>query len=72
MTRKIEISLSENAVYKVENGNLEKISLNTDAVLVIKKKDLKLITKPESGFGEQLITWQDGKIHTEKVSFTMR
>lgn len=72
MVRKIEINLSENAVYEVKDGQLKKINLSTDAVLVIKKKDLKLITKPESGFGEQLITWQDGKIHTEKVSFTMK
>lgn len=73
MVRKIaEVSLSEDAVYRVKNGKLEKISMNTDAVLVIKRKDLKLVTKPESGFGKQLITWQDGKIHTEEVSFTMR
>ena len=48
------------------------ISLNEDAVLVIKKGELKKMTKPDSGFGEHVITWQDGKIHAEKVSYTMK
>lgn len=50
----------------------EVVSLEEDAVLVVKKGKLKTVTKPDSGFGEHLITWQDGKIHTEKVSYTMR
>ncbi|MDW0113781.1 DUF3954 domain-containing protein [Sporosarcina saromensis] len=48
------------------------VDLKEDAVLVIKKGKLKVVTKPDSGFGEHLITWQDGKIHAEKVSYTMR
>lgn len=53
-------------------GKKVEVSLKEDAVLVVKKGELKVVTKPESGFGEHLITWQNGKIHTEKVSFTMK
>jgi len=48
------------------------IDLLEDAVYVVKKGKLKKIDKPQSGFGEQLVTWQDGKIHAEKVSYTMK
>lgn len=48
------------------------IKLDEDAAYVVKKGVLKKVPKPSTGFGEQLITWQDGKIHTEKVSYTIK
>lgn len=48
------------------------IKLDEDAVFVVKKGVLKELPKPPSGFGEQFITWQDGKIQVEKVSYTVK
>lgn len=48
------------------------VDLNEDAVLVIKQGQLKRIPKPISGYGEHVITWQNGKIHAEKVSYTVK
>ncbi|MEN2765661.1 DUF3954 domain-containing protein [Ornithinibacillus xuwenensis] len=48
------------------------IKLDQDAVFIVKKGQLKKINAPDSGFGEQTITWQDGKIHAEKVSYTVK
>jgi Protein of unknown function (DUF3954) len=52
--------------------NKVEIDLKEDAVLVIKNGQLKKINAPDSGFGEQTITWQNGKIAHEKVSYTVR
>lgn len=49
-----------------------KVDLSEDAVLVIKKGELKRVPKPDSGYGEHVITWQNGKIHAEKVSYTVK
>ncbi|WBX81307.1 DUF3954 domain-containing protein [Virgibacillus salarius] len=48
------------------------VDLNEDAVLVVKQGKIKRIPKPDSGFGEHVVTWQDGKIHAEKVSYTVK
>lgn len=48
------------------------VDLREDAVLVIKQGKLKEINAPDSGYGEQVITWQDGKIAHEKVSYTVK
>ena len=46
------------------------VDLKEDAVLVIKNGKLKKMPKPDSGFGEHVVTWQDGKIHAKKVTYT--
>lgn len=48
------------------------VDLKEDAVLVIKEGKLKKIPKPDSGYGEQVVTWQNGRIHAEKVSYTLK
>ena len=52
--------------------NKATVDLNEDAVLVIKEGKLKRIPKPDSGYGEHVVTWQNGKIHAEKVSYTVK
>ncbi len=52
--------------------NKATVDLREDAVLIIKNGKLKRIPKPDSGFGEQVVTWQNGKIHAEKVSYTVK
>lgn len=47
-----------------------KVNLDYDGVFVIKDGELKTISKPDSGFGEQSVTWQNGKIHAIRVSYT--
>lgn len=47
-----EIDLMENAVYRVVDGQLIKV------------------TKPGTGFGEQIITWQNNKPTHCKITFT--
>lgn len=48
------------------------INLNEDAVIVVKNGVPEVIPKPDSGFGETSIMWQRGKIHTTKISYTMK
>lgn len=48
------------------------VDLKEDAVLVIKQGKLKEINAPDSGFGEQIITWQNGKITHEKITYTLK
>ncbi len=48
------------------------INLREDAVIVVKNGVPEVIPKPDSGFGETSITWQNGKIHAKKVSYTMK
>ncbi len=48
------------------------INLREDAVIVVKNGVPEVIPKPESGFGETSITWQNGRIHAKKVSYTMK
>ena len=48
------------------------IKLDEDATYVVKKGVLKEVPRPTSGFGEQLVIWQNGKIHVEKVSYTVK
>lgn len=47
-----QIDLMENAVYRVVDGQLIKV------------------TKPGTGFGEQIITWQNNKPTHCKITFT--
>lgn len=55
----------------VETSKVE-INLREDAVIVVKNGEVQRIPKPDSGFGETSITWQNGKIHAKKVSYTMK
>jgi hypothetical protein len=48
------------------------VQLNEDAVFVVKNGELKRIPSPDSGFGENITTWQNGKIHAVKVSYTVK
>ena len=49
-----EISLMENAVYRVKDGKLDVVDV------------------PGSGFGKQVIMWQDGKPERYEVSYTKK
>jgi hypothetical protein len=49
-----EIDLTENAVYRVIDGKIDKVD------------------KPVSGFGKQVITWQQGKPSHYEVSYTKK
>jgi len=42
----------------------------TDGVYVVKNGQSKRVTPPESGFGKQTITWENGKPTRWEVSFT--
>ncbi|MDY0395405.1 DUF3954 domain-containing protein [Virgibacillus halophilus] len=55
----------------MENRTAE-IKLDEDAVFVVKDGQLKRVPRPESGFGESITTWQNGKIHALKVSYTVK
>ena len=48
----------------------QSMDLTEDAIYRVKKGKVEKIKKPESGFGKQTITWQDGKITNVEVSFT--
>ncbi|WP_373894448.1 DUF3954 domain-containing protein [Virgibacillus sp. CBA3643] len=52
--------------------NKAEVRLDEDAVIVIKNGELKRVPKPDSGYGEHIVTWQNGKIHAEKVSYTVK
>lgn len=43
-----------------------------DGIYEIKNGQVKPVTKPLSGFGKQIITWQNGKVTHKEVSFTER
>lgn len=50
--------------------NVAVVSLEKDAVYVVKRGALKEVDAPDTGFGENLITWEQNKIHAIKVSST--
>lgn len=43
---------------------------NEDAVLIYKKGKVIKLDKPASGYGEHTITWSDGEIKADRVSYT--
>lgn len=47
-----------------------KIDLKEDAVYQVKNGKLKKITTPLTGYGKQVILWQDGKIAHSEISYT--
>ncbi|MFD1450851.1 DUF3954 domain-containing protein [Oceanobacillus sojae] len=48
------------------------INLSEDKVLVVKGGKLKEYPKPDSGFGKQIINWNDGKICNEEIRYTVK
>lgn len=46
------------------------VNIKEEAVYRVKDGELKKITTPKSGYGRQVIVWQDGKITHCEVSFT--
>lgn len=52
--KKAEIDLTENAIYRVKDGILEKLDT------------------PSSGYGKQVINWQNGKPIYYEVSYTRK
>ncbi|MEC0282308.1 DUF3954 domain-containing protein [Terribacillus saccharophilus] len=48
------------------------IDLNKDAVYIVSNNKLKQLDKPKSGYGKQIIPWQDHKIGTAEVSYTIK
>lgn len=52
MTKTAVVNLDEDALYRVKDGQLEKMD------------------KPETGFGEVIQKWQDGKLGRYEVKYT--
>lgn len=50
----------------------KEIDLTTNAVYIVKNGVLEKIEPPETGFGKQTVTWQDGKLAHYEVSYTKR
>ncbi|MGM7682641.1 DUF3954 domain-containing protein [Cytobacillus sp. Hm23] len=48
------------------------IDLTKDATYAVKDGEIKLVDPPKDGHGEQVITWQNGKPHVFKLSYTKR
>lgn len=46
------------------------VNLNEDGIYRVKNGKLQEVKKPESGFGKQTITWQQGKITNVEVTYT--
>lgn len=51
---------------------IKDLGLNTtkDLVITIEKGVPKVLDKPHTGFGENVITWVDGRINHDRVSYT--
>lgn len=49
-----------------------KMDLNKDGVYIIKNGESEKIEPPKTGFGKQIISWQDGKLQHYEVSYTKR
>lgn len=41
-----------------------------DKVVIVKQGRAIVLDKPETGYGENVITWVDGKIKADRVSYT--
>lgn len=50
----------------------EKLNLKEDAIYRVKNGQLEKVVSPQSGFGKQVITWQNGRITNCEVSFTVK
>lgn len=48
------------------------INLSEDKVFVVKNGEIKEYPKPDSGFGKQIINWNDGKIVNEEIRYTVK
>ncbi|MDC3414284.1 DUF3954 domain-containing protein [Terrihalobacillus insolitus] len=48
------------------------IDLKEDAVYRIKDGKIDRVDMPETGYGKQVITWQDGKPSHYEVSYTKK
>lgn len=46
------------------------IDLKEEAVYQVKDGELKKVTTPLTGYGKQVITWQNGKITYSEVTHT--
>ena len=44
-----------------------KVNTDEDAVIVIKDGSLKKLKKPDTGYGEQTISWRDDRIVLSKL-----
>lgn len=44
--------------------------LKEDAVLIHKNGEIHVIDKPKTGYGENVVTWVDGRIQADRVSYT--
>lgn len=41
-----------------------------NGIYEVKDGQLRMVTKPQYGFGKQIITWQDGKVAYKEISFS--
>ncbi|WP_179123834.1 DUF3954 domain-containing protein [Paraliobacillus ryukyuensis] len=46
------------------------VDISEDKVIIVKQGELITIDKPASGFGENVITWSNGEIQGDRVSYT--
>ncbi|GAA5417695.1 hypothetical protein Pryu01_02770 [Paraliobacillus ryukyuensis] len=47
-----------------------KIDLTEDKVIIVSRGELIQIDKPRTGYGENVVTWVDGEIKSDRVSYT--
>ncbi|MGX7395421.1 DUF3954 domain-containing protein [Carnobacterium mobile] len=51
---------------------MDNIKLTENAVYVVKNGKLELVDMPKSGFGKTILNWQDGKVISKEISYTIR
>lgn len=46
----------------MKNGKTTEVNLNENKIYVVKDEKLIPINAPDGGYGEQKVTWQNGKV----------
>lgn len=52
--------------------NKEDTNLKENEAYIIKNGKPELVEKPLTGFGKTVLNWQDGKIVSKEISYTVR
>lgn len=51
---------------------MHKKELHENSIYIVKEGKLVPVEKPKTGFGKSIINWQDNKVVSMEISYTVR